>query len=139
GSMSARGGGGVGAGSSPRAAVRLCSWPGIGGRADPPRFGWGPGVKTSTPALIPLPDTNCPPVTATPLSVSVPAPGNVVISTARRALAGLSFGSLNPKSAVLNTYGVSSSVVTVLFVPWGRWLTPVTLTGIDRWHGSTLT
>ena len=42
--------------------------------------------------------TNCPAVTATPLSVSVPAVGSVVIFTANSVLAGLSFGSLKPKS-----------------------------------------
>ncbi len=47
-------------------------------------------------------ETNCPAVTATPLSVSVPAAGSVVIFTARRVLAGVSFGSLKPKSAAVN-------------------------------------
>ena len=36
---------------------------------------------------------------AVPLKVSVPLAGSVMILTARKALAGLSFGSLKPKSA----------------------------------------
>ena len=46
--------------------------------------------------------TNWPAVTATPLSVSVPAPGSVVIFTASSVLAGVSLGSLKPKSAAVN-------------------------------------
>ena len=42
-----------------------------------------------------------PSVTATPLLVSVPAPGSVVIFTASRLLAGLSLASLKPKSAAV--------------------------------------
>src|SRR5262249_23676310 len=74
-----------------------------------------------------LTETNCPAVTATPLSVKVPPPGNVVISTAKRLFAGLSFRSLNPKSAALKTYAVSSSVVTVLLAPCGASLTLLTV------------
>ena len=45
---------------------------------------------------------NWPAVTATPLSVSVPAAGSVVIFTASRLLAGESLGSVKPKSAAVN-------------------------------------
>ena len=71
-----------------------------------------------------------PAVTATPDSVRLPAPGSVVIVTALSALAGLSFGSVKPKSAAVKVYCVSSSVVTVLLVPAGASLTAVTLTVI---------
>ena len=67
-----------------------------------------------------------PAVTATPDNVKLPAPGTVVIVTALSALAGLSFGSVKPKSAAANVYGVSSPVVTVLSVPAGASLTDVT-------------
>ena len=85
------------------------------------------GVNTSRPALMSATLTNCPAVTAMPLSVRLPAPGSVVILTAASALAGLSFGSLKPKSAAVKTFAVSSSVVTVLSVPAGASLTAVTL------------
>ena len=55
--------------------------------------------------------------------VRVPTEGNVVIFTASNVLAGLSFGSVNPKSDVVNRYGLSSGVVTVLDVPSGASLT----------------
>ena len=71
-------------------------------------------------------------MTATPLSVSVPAAGSVVISTASEIVRRVSFGSLNPKSAAVNTYAVSSSVVTVLFAPSGASFTDVTLSVIVR-------
>ena len=63
--------------------------------------------------------TNWPAVTATPLLVSAPLPGSVVIFTADSVLPG-SFGSLNPKSAAVSVCAVSSSVVTVLLVPPAR-------------------
>ena len=71
-----------------------------------------------------------PAVTATPDNVKLPAPGIVVIVTAVSALAGLSLGSVKPKSAAANVYCVSSSVVTVLSVPAGASLTEVTSTVI---------
>ena len=40
-----------------------------------------------------------PAVTATPLSVSVPAAGRVVMTALAKALAGVSLGSVKPKSA----------------------------------------
>jgi fatty acid desaturase len=76
--------------------------------------------------------TNCPAVTATPFSVSVPAVGSVVIFTFRSASAGESFGSVKPKLAALKTYAVSSLVVTVLFVPTGASFTDATLIVIVR-------
>jgi len=65
---------------------------------------------------------HCPFVTAFPPEVSVPAAGSVVIFTAANWLGGLSFGSVKPKSAAVNTYGESSARVTVLEVPTGAWL-----------------
>ena len=50
------------------------------------------GVNISLPAVMSAADTNWPAVTATPLFVSVPGVGSVVIFTASRALAGVSFG-----------------------------------------------
>ena len=60
-----------------------------------------------------------PAVTATPDRVRLPAPGKVVMVTALSALAGLSLGSVKPKSAVTKVYAVFSLVVTVLLVPAG--------------------
>ena len=81
-------------------------------------------------------DTNCPAVTATPESASEPAPGTVVILTLASALAPAtlpaSVRSVNPKSAAVNVYTVSSSVATVLLVPAGASLTEVTLTVMVR-------
>src|SRR5438876_110009 len=97
------------------------------------------GLNTSRPASIAPTVTNCPAVIAVPLSVSVPAPGSVVIRTAWRWLAGLSCGSVKPKSARTNVYGVSSNVVTVVGVPTGASLTAVTLTVSKRGVGSRST
>ena len=47
-------------------------------------------------------DTNCPEVTATPDSVRLPATGGVLIFTAASVLAGVSPGSVKPKSAAVN-------------------------------------
>ena len=58
------------------------------------------------------------------------APGIVVILTAVSAFAGLSFGSVKPKSTAAKVYCVSSNVVTVLLVPAGASFTAVTLTVI---------
>ena len=60
------------------------------------------GVNFSLPAVMSATETNWPAVTATPLSASVPAAGSVVILTARSVLAGVSLGSLKPKSAAVN-------------------------------------
>ena len=57
------------------------------------------GVNRSNPPLTSATAINCPLVTATPLSVRVPADGSVLIFTASRVLAGKSLVSLNPKSA----------------------------------------
>src|SRR5437667_339435 len=70
--------------------------------------------------------TNWPVVTAALLSVNVPAVGNVVILTADSVFAGVSLGSLNPKSDAAIAYAVSSNIVTVLSVPAGAWFTPGT-------------
>ena len=67
---------------------------------------------------------NWPAVTATPLLVSVPAPGSVVILTAASVLPSMS---LKPKSAAVSTRAVSSSAVIVLLVPDGASLTGVTV------------
>ena len=45
--------------------------------------------------------TVCPAVTAAPDNVNVPVVGSVVITTDWKALAGVSFGSVNPKSAAV--------------------------------------
>ena len=73
-------------------------------------------------------ETNEPALTGTPLSANVPAAGNVLIFTASRMFAGVSFGSAKPKSVAANEYAVSSSVVTVLSVPAGMSLTGFTVT-----------
>src|SRR5207237_1148249 len=87
------------------------------------------GVNTSLPAVMSATLMNWPALTATPLSVSVPDPalGSVVIFTASRLLAGLSFGSLKPKSATVNVCAPSSLTVTVLLAPDGASFTLVTL------------
>src|SRR5437588_673252 len=72
-------------------------------------------------------DTNWPAVTATALLVNEPAPGVVVISTAARALGGVSLGSLKPNSAALKVWVASSSTVTVLSAPAGASLTGLTV------------
>ena len=97
------------------------------------------GLNTSRPASIAPTVTNCPAVIAVPLSVSVPAPGSVVIRTAWSWLAGLSWGSVKPKSARTNVYGASSNVVTVVGVPTGASLTAVTFTVSARGMGSRFT
>ena len=64
-------------------------------------------------------ETNCPAVTATPLSVRLPMAGKVVILTARKLSGGESKESLKPKSDVENVYGVPCAGVTVFDVPVG--------------------
>ena len=90
------------------------------------------GVNTSLPALMSASETSWPAVTLTPLSCSVPATGSAVILTAVSALTGESAESVKPKSAAVKMYAVSSSVVTVLFVPTGASLTDVTFTLMVR-------
>jgi hypothetical protein len=58
--------------------------------------------------------------------VSVPLPGSVVIFTAAKLVAGLSFGSLKPKSTAVNVVVGVLEVVTVLLVPAGASFTDVT-------------
>ena len=77
-------------------------------------------MNTSWPRL-PAP-TNCPAVTATPFSVSVPAPGSESIRTA--AIDWPASASANPKSAALNVRVVSSAIVTASSVPVGGVLAP---------------
>ena len=60
------------------------------------------GLKTALNAVTLAMAMDCPAVTAMPESLSVPAPGSVVIVTAVNALAGLSEASLKPKSAAVN-------------------------------------
>src|SRR5689334_23326286 len=62
----------------------------------------GAGVNFNRPAVMSATETNSPALTATLLFVSVPRPGNVVIFTARNVFGGVSFGSVNPKSAAVN-------------------------------------
>ena len=72
--------------------------------------------------------------TGTPVSVSVPAVGSVVMITASNAFAPAvdpeSPGSVKPKSAAASARVPSSVSVTVLFVPAGASLTDVTEIGI---------
>ena len=96
------------------------------------------GRNRSRPPLISATAIVCPLVTATPLSVRLPAPGSELIFTARSVFAGESFGSPNPKSAAPNRYGVSSGVVTDFEVPEGASLTEVTLIVIVFGAGSRL-
>src|SRR5262249_8148109 len=56
------------------------------------------------------------------------AVGSVVILTASRWFAGLSCGSVNPKSPVVNVCAVSSAVVIVLSAPAGASFTEATST-----------
>ena len=71
--------------------------------------------------------TTWPVVMATPESLSVPVVGKVVILTLAKALAGLSLGSVKPKSAAASATAVSSSVVRVLSAPAGASLTGITV------------
>src|ERR1043166_2218944 len=89
-------------------------------------FSFATGVNLSKLALILATEMKSPAFTATLLFVSVPTDGSVVIFTARNAFGGLSFGSLNPKSAAANVYAVSSFVETVLSAPCGGSLTEFT-------------
>ena len=132
---------GVPTGASLTAVTFTVSWRGVGSTSTPP-FAVPPlsctwkvklvyamplastaGANTNCPAAMSATLTNCPAATAVPLSLSVPAPGSVAIFTAWKALGGVSWGSVNPKSARANVYGVSSSVVTVVAVPTGASLT----------------
>src|SRR5687767_5609804 len=62
----------------------------------------GAGVNLSRPPLISATEMKSPALTATLLFVRVPRAGNVVILTARNVFGGVSFGSVNPKSAAVN-------------------------------------
>jgi hypothetical protein len=64
-------------------------------------------------------ETNCPAVNAVPLSFKTPAFGSAGNLTAVKLSGGLSFGSLNPKSAVFKTYGTFCAVATVPDLPVG--------------------
>ena len=85
------------------------------------------GVKTSLPALMSAMLMLWPTVTAAPPSVRLPAVGRLDMVTAIKALAGLSFASLNPKSVAAKTQAVSSLVVSVALEPDGASLTGVRL------------
>ena len=61
------------------------------------------GVNRSSPPLRSATGIICPAVTATPLSLSAPAAGSVLIFTANSVLDGESLGSVNPKSAAAKT------------------------------------
>src|SRR3569833_467915 len=83
--------------------------------------------------------TNWPAVTATLLSVRVPAPGRVVILTASRLLAGLSLGSVKPKSDAAKVYGVLIRSDTALSAPAGAAFTEARLNVmvLGDWSRST--
>ena len=72
---------GDGSVSTPPLAVPPLSWTWKVKLAYPAPLPFAAGVKTSFPPVMSATGTNCPAVTATPLSVSVPATGRVVIST----------------------------------------------------------
>src|SRR5438874_13756619 len=72
-------------------------------------------------------EKTAPAVTATPLSLRLPAPGRVVISTAARLLAGLSFGSLKPKSSRSEERRVGKEGGSVWLPTEGASCTEVTL------------
>ena len=57
------------------------------------------GVNTSRPRLMSATVTIWPALTAAPLLANVPVPGKVLMRTAPRLLAGVSLGSVKPKSA----------------------------------------
>ena len=97
------------------------------------------GVNRSKPLLRSASAIICPFVTATPLSVRLPAAGRALIFTPERALAGESLGSVNPKSAAAKAQVVSSGIVTVLDVPEGASFTGVTLMVNVLGLGSRLT
>ena len=67
---------------------------------------------------------------ATPLKHSSPLAGNVLILTAAKMLAGLSFASAKPKSAAVKVLVPSSDTVTVASKPVGASLTGASLTGV---------
>ena len=71
-------------------------------------------------------DMDCPADTAEPFKVNEPADGKVDILTAKSVLLSPR-ASAKPKSLVVKTLGVSSSVVTALSTPLGASLTGVTL------------
>src|ERR1041385_660323 len=89
---------------------------GVGSRSAPPPLSWtwkvndvygvpnslAAGVNFSRPPLMLATGIKSPALTATLLFVNAPAPGNVVIFTASNVFGGVSFGSLNPKSAAVN-------------------------------------
>ena len=86
------------------------------------------GVKTSRPRSMSATAIVWPAPTAAPLLVKLPVAGRVAIRTARKLSAGLSPGSLNPKSARVKVMAVSSSVATLPFDPDGASLSAVTST-----------
>ena len=94
---------GVGSRSNPPLAVPplSCTWKVKLAYGVP--LAWVTGVNTSRPASMSPTLTNWPAVTTVPLSLSAPAPGSVVIRTACSWLAGLSWGSVKPKSPRPNT------------------------------------
>ena len=61
----------------------------------------------------------CPTVTAVPFKVRVPAPGKDAMMTDCSVLAGVSLGSVKPKSAALKVCVASSLRVMVLSAPAG--------------------
>ena len=88
----------------------------------PLAFGSGVHVKLArSPEAI-----TWPAVTSMPDNRMTPAVGSVVIVTFCNVLAGVSFGSVKPKSLAAKVNAVSSLVVTVRFVPAGASFTAVT-------------
>ena len=87
------------------------------------------GVNMSLFAAMSL--TRITSLTATGLLFSVYTPslanGKLVTLTLLNTFAGVSFRSLNPKSATVMVYAVFSLMVMVLSLPWGASLTGVTV------------
>ena len=130
---------GVGSRSTPPLAVPPSSCTRKVKLASPAPYVLAPGAQTSLPDVMSASVTTWPAVTAAPLSRSDPPAGSVVILIASRALAGVSNGSVKPKSAAANVTAVSSRVVIVLSAPAGASLTAVTLNVmvLGDWSRST--
>ncbi len=119
---------GVGSRSTPPLAMPPLSrtWKVNGPTPVPLRFNAGMNCSDAICATV----SSWPAVTATPLNVNVPslAGGKVVITTDLNVSTGLSMGSVKPKSATANVYGVSSVNPDTWSVPAGASLRPLTVT-----------
>ncbi len=118
---------GVGSRSTPPLAMPPLSrtwkvnWP----RLAPLTLKAGVKVRVAICAAV----SSWPAVTGTPATRNTPSAvgGRLMITTDCRALAGVSLGSVKPKSDAAKEYGVSSVAATVRSVPAGASLTGVTV------------